>query len=116
IIGRIAAHRAKTPVILHTLHLLSWQDANPLVSAPHHKLMSKAKEWFYFQLERYCASLSDAIVTVSENNKKEAIAQKLAPAEKFTHIYSGIEMHKFQVDISREEKCRSLGLDATQPI
>jgi glycosyltransferase involved in cell wall biosynthesis len=116
IIGRIAAHRAQTPIILHTFHLLSWQDANSLAGSPRHKLLIKAKEWFYFQLERYSASLSDAIVTVSENNKKEAIAQKLAPAEKFTNIYSGIEMHRFTVDISRDDKCKSLGLDANRPV
>ncbi len=116
IIGRIAARRVQTAVILHTFHLLSWQDANALAGSPHHKLLTKTKEWFYFQLERYCASISDAIVTVSENNKKEAIAQKLAPAELFTNIYSGIEMNRFHVEISREDKCQSLGLDANRPI
>ena len=115
IMGRIAAKRAGVPVILHTYHLLSWQDAQVLDGSPWQRAVSGVKGLFYFQLERYAASLSNALVCVCEHNKQEAIAQNLAAPDKFTTIYSGIDLARFQITIDRAEKCRSLGLDPDQP-
>lgn len=67
-------------------------------------------------IERYAASLSDALITVSELNKQEAINENLAPPEKFTTIYSGIDLSRFEVKVERNEKILSLGLLPSQPI
>jgi glycosyltransferase involved in cell wall biosynthesis len=116
VVGRIAARRARVPIIIHTMHLLSWQDANPVHASPWQKAIAAAKRQFYLQLERYAASLSDALIMVCESNRREAIAANLAPPEKITTIYSGIDQTRFKVNVERAEKCRSLGLDSSRPI
>jgi glycosyltransferase involved in cell wall biosynthesis len=78
--------------------------------------LSSSKKWFYILLERYAASLSDALITVSELNRQEAMNIKLAPPEKFRTIYSGIDLNRFKVDVDRIEQCRSLGLSPDLPI
>jgi glycosyltransferase involved in cell wall biosynthesis len=74
------------------------------------------KKRVYVSLERYAASLSDHLVTVAEINKKQAIEHRLAPPEKFTTIYSGIDLDKFLQPTSREITIEKLGLDPKRPI
>jgi len=105
ILGRLAAHRAGVPLIVHTIHGFPWHD-----------YMSPPKRWFYLSLERYAASFSDGLITVSERNRKKAISLGLAPPEKLTTIYSGINLTKFEVMADRAEKCRELGLDPTRAV
>jgi glycosyltransferase involved in cell wall biosynthesis len=116
ILGRIAARRARVPIIIHSMHLLSWQDAIPMGASPWQKATAAAKRQLYLQLERYAASLSDMVITVCESNRQEAIAAHLAPAEKIATIYSGIDLSRFQVKVDRVAKCRALGLDPNRPI
>lgn len=115
-LGRIAAHRAKVPITIHTYHSFGWQVARTANARPWQTYKSSLKEWIYIQVERYAASLSDALITVSELNKQEAININLAPPEKFTTIYSGIDLNRFKVNVERIEKCHSLGLSPKQPI
>ncbi len=105
IIGRLAARRADVPIVVHTIHGFPWHD-----------YMSSVKRWFYILLERYAASISDALITVSELNKREAITLGLASADKFTTIYSGIDLDNFETSVDRRQKCQELGLDADKPI
>lgn len=116
ILGRLAARRARTPIVIHSMHLLSWQDASPQGAAPWQKAAAAAKRQLYFQLERYAASLSDAVIMVCESNRQEAIAAGLAPPEKIATIYSGIDQTRFDVKVERAAKCRELGLDPRRPI
>jgi glycosyltransferase involved in cell wall biosynthesis len=115
-LGRIAARRAKVPVIVHTFHSFGWQVARTAHTRPWQVYTSSIKEWFYILLERYAASLSDGLITVSELNKQEAININLAPPEKFTTIYSGIDLNRFKVNVERIKMCHSLGLSPNQPI
>ncbi len=115
-LGRIAAHRAKVPIIIHTFHSFGWQVARTAHTRPWQVYTSSLKKWFYILVERYAASLSDALVTVSELNKEEAININLASPEKFTTIYSGIDLDRFKVNVDRIKTCRSLGLSPGQPI
>jgi glycosyltransferase involved in cell wall biosynthesis len=115
-VGRIAARRAKVPVIIHTFHSFGWQVARTVHARPWQPYTSSLKEWLYILVERYAASLCDALITVSELNKQEAFSVNLAPREKFTTIYSGIDLNRFKVDVDRAKKCRSLGLLPHQPI
>jgi glycosyltransferase involved in cell wall biosynthesis len=115
-LGRIAARRAKVPLIIHTFHSFGWQVARTAHTLPWHSYTSSIKEWLYILIERYAASLSDALITVSELNKQEALGINLAPPEKFTTIYSGIDLDRFKVNVERIEKCHSLGLLPGQPI
>lgn len=116
IIGRIAAWLAGTPIILHTMHLLSWQDMEGARNTPRQRAKAAAKEYLYLQLERFAAWLSDRVVTVSQLNREEAFKAGLAPAEKLVTIYSGIEYERFRIQVDKAQKCQSLGLNPAQPI
>jgi glycosyltransferase involved in cell wall biosynthesis len=115
-LGRMAARRAKVPLVIHTFHSFGWQVARTANTRPWQVYTSSVKEWFYILMERYAASLCDALITVSELNKQEAMNINLAPPEKFTTIYSGIDLNRFKVNVERTQKCHSLGLSPNQPI
>jgi len=115
-LGRMAARRAKVPITVHTFHSFGWQVVRTADTRPRQAYIASLKKWFYILIERYAASLSDGLITVSELNKQEALDINLAPPEKFTTIYSGIDLSRFKVDVNRIEKCRSLGLNPGQPI
>jgi glycosyltransferase involved in cell wall biosynthesis len=97
VLGRIAARRAKVPIVMHTFHTFAWNVVRTVQKRPWHLFSSALKKWFYVMIERYAASLSDALITVCELNKQEAIDLKLAPPQKFTTIYSGIDLNRFKV-------------------
>lgn len=115
-LGRIAARRAKVPIIIHTFHCFGWKVARTVYTRPWQPYTSFIKKWLYILIERYAASLSDGLITVSELNKKEAMDIKLAPSEKFTNIYSGIDFSSFKVNVERIKKCNSLDLSPSRPI
>jgi len=105
VVGRLAGRQASVPIVVHTIHGFPWHD-----------YMSPLKRWSYILLERYAASISDALITVSELNQREAIALGLASAAKFTTIYSGIDLGSFEISVNRRTKCQELGLDVDKPI
>ncbi len=115
-LGRMAARRAKVPVIIHTFHSFGWQVARTAHTRPWQLYTSTLKKQFYILIERYAASLSDGLITVSELNKEEALNIKLAPPDKFKTIYSGIDLNRFKVNVKRTEKLLSLGLQPDRPI
>jgi len=117
VLGRLAARRAGAPIVVHTFHSFSWQVARAFHASAWKKFLSSAKEWLYVAIERYVASFSDALITVSELNKREAMARNLAPPEKFVKIYSGIDMDRFAAgSTSRNKLCRKFGLNPDRPI
>lgn len=117
ILGRIAARRARVPVVIHTFHAFAWQVAYAFHSSGWRNHLSSVKERLYVAVERYAASLSDVLITVAELNKREAIERKIAPPEKFTNIYSGVDLERFVACApDRNQLCQRLGLDADRPI
>jgi glycosyltransferase involved in cell wall biosynthesis len=115
-LGRIAARRAQVPIIIHTFHSFGWQVARTVQTTPWKNLTSHLKRWFYILVERYAASTADALITVSELNKHEAIKTRVAPPDKLTTIYSGIDLSRFNVKVERARKLSSLGLNPDQPV
>ena len=105
VVGRIAARRARVPIVVHTIHGFPW-----------HNFMPPVQKWLYILTERRVASISDALITVSELNKQEAIGLGLAPSEKFTTIYSGIDLNSFRVSVDQAQKRSGLGLDPNEPV
>ena len=115
VLGRIAARRAGVPLVVHTCHAFGWQVARAY-SSGWLKHTSSVKKWVYVILERYVASLSDMLITVAELNKHEALALNLAPKEKITTIYSGIDLSRFNINSDRNKSCSGLGLDPNRPV
>lgn len=79
ILGRQAAKRAAIPVVVHTIHGMSFN-----------RTQSKPVQWFYRMLERRAARHTDGFVTVAEAMTDQAVAAGLAGRESFTTIYSGM--------------------------
>ncbi|MCI0698398.1 glycosyltransferase family 4 protein [candidate division KSB1 bacterium] len=117
VIGRIAAKRAGVATVVHTYHSFGWQDAHDFHAALWRRSLAHLKRRFYIRLERYAAGLSDALVTVSELNKKEALELEVGPAEKFVTIYSGVDLECFRdLTVDRNSVIRSFELSSERPI
>lgn len=117
ILGRIAARRARVPIIVHTYHAFGWQVAQQQEAAARQNYRQMLKEQFFVAVERYGAAISDGLIAVADLNKQEAIARKVVPSHKIDTIYSGIDLEKFSASTKdRNELCRHLGLDPDRPI
>jgi len=84
ILGRLAAHRARVPVVVHTIHGL-----------PFHPYQGPLPNFAYVNLERLAARWADGIITVADAMIEKAVAACVAPREKFFTIYSGMEVEPF---------------------
>ncbi len=84
-IGRLAASHAKVPVILHTFH-----------GHVFHSYFGTAKTRFFIELERKLAQMSDAIIAISNQQKKELVEDfKIAGEEKIRVVPLGFDLNKF---------------------
>jgi glycosyltransferase involved in cell wall biosynthesis len=116
VIGRLAARRAGVPVILHTMHLLSWQDSGGRPASLRQRLGNRMMSRLYLSLERFAARRTDMVVTVCDQNRKEVVEAKIAPPERVVTVYSGIDYSRLDVASDRTAVCRALGVDPDQPI
>ncbi len=103
--GRIAARLAGVPIIIHTIH-----------GFPFHDYMNFAKKHFFIILERLLAKISTKLITVSKLNLKKAVQLKIDRKHKFTNVYSGILFENFEKKINRQEKRKTLNIDATTKV
>jgi len=91
------------PVIVHTFH-----------GHVFHSYFNSLKTNFFIKTERYLAGFSDAIVAISDVQKKELSADfKIAPAEKFNVIPLGLDLDHFITDqeVKRNKFRNEFGLD-----
>lgn len=79
-LGRLAAHAAGVPRIVHTPHVFPFQWTRGL------------KRAFYAKLERYAACRCHAIVCVGESQREEALRIGLVSREKLVLIPNGVEI------------------------
>jgi glycosyltransferase involved in cell wall biosynthesis len=91
-LGRLAAKHSNVPVIVHTFH-----------GHVFHSYFNSLKTNFFIRTERYLAGLSDAIVAISDVQKKELSGNfRIAREEKFRVIPLGLDLDNFA--IQQEEK------------
>ena len=85
-IGRLAAHKMKVPVIVHTFH-----------GHVFHSYFGKLKTGFYIALERYLAKKSTGIITLSTMQHHEICnIHKICPNDKAQIVPLGIDINRFQ--------------------
>lgn len=84
VLGRLAAWLAGTPIVVHTLHSLVFHDYQPW-------LVNRVLRG----LKRAFAPLTDHFISVSDVIGRKAISAGIAPAHKFTTVYSGMELDWF---------------------
>lgn len=93
-LGRAAASALKVPAIVHTFH-----------GHVFHSYFNAAKTTFFIKAERYLGKKSDAIIAISEQQKKELVHQfKIAPEEKFHVVPLGFDLDRFRTN--NDEKRR----------
>ena len=91
-LGRLAAKHSNVPLIVHTFH-----------GHIFHSYFNSLKTNIFIRTERYLASLSDAIVAISDVQKNELSGDfKIAAADKFRVIPLGLELDNFI--LNQEEK------------
>ena len=104
ILGRLAAHRLRVPVVVHTIHGL-----------PFHPYQGPLTNFLFVDLERLAARWADGIITVADAMIDKAVAARVAPREKFFTIYSGMEVAPFlAASPSRDEAREELGIAAEE--
>jgi glycosyltransferase involved in cell wall biosynthesis len=100
ILGRLAAWSLGVPAIVHTVH-----------GAPFGPYDPWPVRAFYQACERYAARRCHHLIGVADAMTKLMVAARIAPREKFTTIYSGMEVEPFlQADATREQVRGELGL------
>jgi glycosyltransferase involved in cell wall biosynthesis len=84
VLGRLAARAAGTPIVIHTLHSLVFHDYQP--------------RWLNLALrliKRALAHLTDHYISVSRIIADKALAAGIGTPERFSTVYSGMELDWF---------------------
>jgi glycosyltransferase involved in cell wall biosynthesis len=87
------------PAIIHTVH-----------GAPFHPYQNPAARAFFRRCEVFAATRCHAIISVADAMTDQLVVAGVAPREKFTTIYSGMEVETFlDADAQRDRVRRELG-------
>lgn len=98
-LGRAAARAAGVPAIIHGVH-----------GAPFHPYQGALARGLFRACERWAAARCDAFVSVADAMTDLMVNAGVAPREKFTTVYSGMEVEPFlHADRQREPARRQLG-------
>jgi glycosyltransferase involved in cell wall biosynthesis len=93
-VGRLAALHCKVPVIVHTFH-----------GHVFHSYFGKLKTAFYKSIEKYLAKRTDAIIAISEIQKKELTETfKVCDPEKTHVIPLGFDLARFTENSEEKRK------------
>lgn len=99
VLGRAAAAALGVPVIVHTVH-----------GAPFHSFQSGPARALFRLSEAWAARRCHAFISVADAMTERMVAAGVAPREKFTTIYSGMEVEPFLgADEHRASARRELG-------
>jgi len=94
-LGRLAAAHSGVPAILHTFH-----------GHVFHSYFSSLKSKFFINTERYLGRQSDAIIAISEQQRKELVEDfRIAPADKFRVVPLGFDLDRFRTN-TEEKRAR----------
>jgi glycosyltransferase involved in cell wall biosynthesis len=100
IIGRWAAHAAKVPRVVHTIHGLAF-------TASKYPAVNK----LYECAERRTAPITDAIVCVAAAMREQSLAARIGRASQYHIVYSGMDTRPFlNPPVPREAMRRTLGI------
>jgi glycosyltransferase involved in cell wall biosynthesis len=94
-LGRAAAWSLGVPAVIHTVH-----------GAPFHPWQGRGARWFFRACERWAARRCHAMVSVADAMTELMVAAGVAPREKFTTVYSGMEVEPFLQSAQHRECTR----------
>jgi len=96
VLARKAARAAGTPVVVHTIHGMSFN-----------RTQTRTRRTVYRMIERSAAKWTTHFVTVADALIDQAVDAKIAPREKFTTIRSGLLTERFTPDKGARSAWRS---------
>ena len=106
VLGRTAAWLARTPIIIPGFHGLTFHDHQPWLVNRMIRLS-----------EKICAPVTDHYISVSDVTTDKALAANIDRADKFTTVYSGMELDWYlNCKADPLEVRRKLGISADAPV
>ena len=94
-LGREAAWTLGVPAVVHTVH-----------GAPFHRWQGRGARLVFRECERWAAKRCHAMVSVADAMTDLMVEAGVAPREKFTTIYSGMEVEPFLESGKHRERVR----------
>ena len=97
ILGRWAAYFCRVPIIVHTPH--------------GHVFWGYFNSWqtrLFILLERWTARITNAIVTLTPQEKEDHLRFRIAPKDKFTVVHSGVDLGTFLASLSRPAETKAV--------
>lgn len=105
-LGRLAAWKLKVPAVIHTVH-----------GAPFHPYQNAISRTLFQRCERFAASRCHALVSVADAMTDLMVNANVAPREKFTTVYSGMDVEPFlRANEQRETTRAKLGFKPEQVV
>ncbi len=83
-LGRQAAWKLNVPTVVHSVH-----------GAPFHPYQNFIARQLFIRLERWAARRCHHMISVADAMTEMMVAARVAPREKFTTIYSGMDVEPF---------------------
>ena len=106
ILGRLAAHLAGVPFVVHTVHGWSFNDTQ-----------SRTRRRAYVEMERLAAGFTNRIVVVSSRNREKGLIMGIGRPDRDAVVHSGIDVDAFrQPETDRRAVRRSLGYGPDQVV
>lgn len=95
-LGRVAASSLRVPVVVHTVH-----------GAPFHPYQNPLARSVFRWCEWYAARRCDALISVADAMTELLVQARVASADKFTTVYSGMDVEPFLRAHERREEMRT---------
>ena len=105
ILGRLAAHHERVPVVVHSIHGFGF---GPHQSAP--------VRWAFLTAERLAARWTNHFIAVSRNNLDEGVRLGLFAPDRASVIRSGIVLHSYRAHTGGDRVRGELGIPAGAPL
>lgn len=100
-LGRLAAHKAKIPIVVHTPHGNIFDG-----------YFSPLKTKLYTTLERKAASWTDRIIELTDGGIEEYLAQGIGTRKLYSTIFSGIDVSPYENRVTHRKHVRmELGIE-----
>lgn len=96
IVARYAAHRAKVPVVVHTVHGMSFN-----------RTQSWLTRLVYRVLESLAAKWTDGFVSVADSMTRQSVSAGIAEEKRFRTVRSGLETENFAPELSVKRNLRA---------
>ena len=105
IVGRLAAWASDVPFVVHTVH-----------GQAFHPFEKPWKNFIYKTAERFAAKKCHKIYAVAQAMINQCVEARIAPAEKYMVVYSGMEINDFLNASKSDAICEKMQIPADAPV